>query len=554
MKQLTKQDIGGEIISILTKGMYPDPRDAVREYIQNAVDAKASDVSVRVKQNSVIIEDNGTGMDYQTLRNAIRLGVSDKIPGKDVGFMGIGIYSAFHLCDSLTIYTRQSNKSPLMLKLDFKGMKTILQEERTQRLNKEISGDDITDLQTLLENHITLTNDGDLTVDEYPVEHGTQVELDYLDPVLADLLNNFDDLSNYLRDVVPLHFDETHFRWAKTIENIIVETCNRHDAHFDVINLKLEAQNQSAQLFRPYKDSDFHNSTPLEPVFKEIKKDRSLIGISWACLNSTRSRISNKELRGFLLKKQGFSIGKRENLAKYFGTSNTHFDRYIGEIIVISPNLLPNAARNSLEASSLQKWFMTEVVDEIATFYNKISDKFQNEHRAAEVLEDNGNKLKKIYAEYNENEENPDALIKTIAELLEIKRKVGTQTNKVRRGQKKEVTDLLHDIDEFETTVKNRVDFLITKNSKKPGKKNKTVKTKVSIGKNLAGYDATKAITKFDNLLEFLDAVEIEYSDELKELFVLIDEKFIQSLASNKEEYYKLLDDLMNEFENRQVS
>ena len=33
--KVDKFDIGAEIISILTKGMYPDPRDAVREYIQN---------------------------------------------------------------------------------------------------------------------------------------------------------------------------------------------------------------------------------------------------------------------------------------------------------------------------------------------------------------------------------------------------------------------------------------------------------------------------------------------------------------------------------------
>jgi len=34
--KLSKFDIGAEIISILTKGMYQDPRDALREYIQNA--------------------------------------------------------------------------------------------------------------------------------------------------------------------------------------------------------------------------------------------------------------------------------------------------------------------------------------------------------------------------------------------------------------------------------------------------------------------------------------------------------------------------------------
>ncbi len=66
--KLTKFDIGGEIISILTKGMYPDPRDAVREYIQNGVDAQAKNIQVKVRLNSVVVQDDGIGMDYKTLR------------------------------------------------------------------------------------------------------------------------------------------------------------------------------------------------------------------------------------------------------------------------------------------------------------------------------------------------------------------------------------------------------------------------------------------------------------------------------------------------------
>jgi HSP90 family molecular chaperone len=37
--KLSQNDIGGEIISIITKGMYTDPKDALREYVQNGVDA-----------------------------------------------------------------------------------------------------------------------------------------------------------------------------------------------------------------------------------------------------------------------------------------------------------------------------------------------------------------------------------------------------------------------------------------------------------------------------------------------------------------------------------
>ena len=110
--ELKKSDIGAELLSILTRGMYLDPLDALREYVQNGVDAKAKNIFIKIRQNTVVIEDDGEGMNATTMRKAIRLGISDKNPAKDVGFMGIGLYSSFHLCDKLLIYSKTKNVSP----------------------------------------------------------------------------------------------------------------------------------------------------------------------------------------------------------------------------------------------------------------------------------------------------------------------------------------------------------------------------------------------------------------------------------------------------------
>lgn len=42
------------------------------------VDAKSTHINVKIRQNNIIVQDNGFGMDYQTLRKAARIGVSDK--------------------------------------------------------------------------------------------------------------------------------------------------------------------------------------------------------------------------------------------------------------------------------------------------------------------------------------------------------------------------------------------------------------------------------------------------------------------------------------------
>ena len=44
----TKEDIGAEILPILTTGLYRNTLDALREYIQNAVDAEAQEIRLIV--------------------------------------------------------------------------------------------------------------------------------------------------------------------------------------------------------------------------------------------------------------------------------------------------------------------------------------------------------------------------------------------------------------------------------------------------------------------------------------------------------------------------
>jgi hypothetical protein len=40
-------DIGGELIAILSKGLYTNPLDCLREYAQNGVDARATTITLR---------------------------------------------------------------------------------------------------------------------------------------------------------------------------------------------------------------------------------------------------------------------------------------------------------------------------------------------------------------------------------------------------------------------------------------------------------------------------------------------------------------------------
>jgi hypothetical protein len=244
MIELKKSDIGGEIISILTKGMYADPRDALREYVQNGVDAGAKNIYVKIRKNNIVIEDDGSGMTKEIMRRAVRLGISDKNPKKHVGFMGIGIYSAFHLCDKLTIYSKVQDQRPNYLTFGFKDMRDILEQQRDARFNNAINDNELIALQELLEQHIELN-----TIDEseYP-KNGTRVELIGLEPDFFKTLSKFEEVSTYLEQTIPLHFDPK-FRWGQLIEEKINESCKEHNASFELINLTLQINEDSKLLY-----------------------------------------------------------------------------------------------------------------------------------------------------------------------------------------------------------------------------------------------------------------------------------------------------------------
>ena len=232
--KLTKHHIGGELISILTRGMYQDPRDTLREYVQNGVDANAKSIDIKIRGNSIIVEDDGHGMDEATMLKAIRVGISDKNPTLDVGFRGIGIYSSFHLCDGLHIYSKSKKDNPHVLIFDFKGMRKVLEQQQNARIEGKLTGDELVDLQTLLEKHTEFKK---IDVADFQKEAGTRVEMIGIDPAFFKSLSRFEEVADYLRQVVPLHFDHEKFKWAKSIETEIHNICKEHKAEFKLIEL-----------------------------------------------------------------------------------------------------------------------------------------------------------------------------------------------------------------------------------------------------------------------------------------------------------------------------
>ncbi|HUU89487.1 MAG TPA: ATP-binding protein [Candidatus Glassbacteria bacterium] len=542
--KITRYDIGAEIISILTKGMYPEPCDALREYVQNGIDANAKNIEIKIRTNSIVVEDDGLGMDAAIIKKAIRIGISDKNPNIDVGFRGIGIYSSFHLCDNLQIYSKTNSSNPHILSFNFKKMRQVLMEQQIARLNGTLSGDDLIDLQSLLEEYIDLK---ELKPDEFP-KMGTRVEMINLHPSFEKALTNFENVAEYLRQVAPLHFDSENFKWAKAIEDKITQICEKNNAEFKLVNINLQVGTRAERLYRPYSDSCF-DEDPIEPYFHELKRNGNFFGVAWGCLNPLRKKISDKELRGFLIRKQGFAIGKRTNVSKYFGRT-TYFDRFIGEIIVVHPELLPNAPRTDFELSPLRAIFY-EALTEIAGAYNEQADRHQEFTKGDELLDKSIENLKKIEASISFYSENTEKLVDIIIDVRKIYDQIAGRIKRkvIRQERVNEAKQVIKSAGNLEKEIQN---FL---------KKARKVKRKIIKGKSpevksierikkLPETKGKKIVVKDPtNLAEVFDLLDLLLSDQLRSVIEIIDEKFVQASASNKSEYLLILKTLRDEIE-----
>ncbi|HSZ84606.1 MAG TPA: primosomal replication protein PriC [Puia sp.] len=541
--KLSKHDIGGELISILTKGMYADPKDALREYIQNGIDANAKKISIKVRPDNIVVSDDGKGMDKIIMRRSIRIGISDKNPSKNVGFMGIGIYSSFHLCDELTIYSKVKNALPNKLTFRFKEMRDHLDEQKNIRIVGRSKIQQQIDLQSLLEKNIDFIS---LANDSFPNE-GTRIEMSGIEPNFFKSLSKFDEIGDYLESVVPLPFSED-FTPGLEIQDHINLICKKHKTSFKVIDLFLNLNGADIQLFRPYKDADFvspkSKGSPLPPQFYEMKSSEGFLGIAWACLNSQRDTIPNDKVRGFIIKKQGFSIGKRSDLIPHFGRT-TYFNRAVGEFLVLHPKLLPNAPRSDFEYSSLRTSFYGEL-KVIAKKFSEYADGYQEYEKAENDLVDAAEKFNEMSAQLDFFETNSDKLLEYFGYLTNTISSLDKKlkSNRFRKEKEKQAQTIINKMNALRNEIKSLIDN--KKNKKKSSKKSSTKSARKFV--NTESPRSNEPVP--EELTDIIYSLGFELSDDLSEIVRLIDEKFIKSNSSSKDDYQEKLIDLRNDIEN----
>ncbi len=97
--------------------LYSQSIELIRELVNNAYDADATMVEVIISEDSIVVKDNGTGMDLEGLRQYFNIGSPEKkIHPKSprfkrdrIGQFGIGKFATLSACERFTVSTQSGD-------------------------------------------------------------------------------------------------------------------------------------------------------------------------------------------------------------------------------------------------------------------------------------------------------------------------------------------------------------------------------------------------------------------------------------------------------------
>lgn len=343
--------IGKHILSTLTIGMYQDPRMIYREYIQNSadqIDTLSEDerqdklrqtivIDIDERARRVEIRDQATGISRKDFRTRL-LNVADskKDPSKNKGFRGIGRLAGLNYCQKLVFESSARGETGVSrLEMDGGKMIKILHDPQ----DRSLAGDVIRKISK--------------------VSYQEGVDKDYdcwfkvvLEDVRLDVgkeLLDVDSVKAFISQIAPVPFSNMNFKAGKEI----VEEAEKAGIRVEEYTVRVNG----TTVTKPYKDvlCDAQGRSLGDvgkPVYRSIEWHGKCLAWGWFILPKqgvSLSKLTNPE-RKIRLRKGNIQIGFEDFLDPYFPEPRSN-GYMLGEIHLLSNNILPNGDRNALEVS-----------------------------------------------------------------------------------------------------------------------------------------------------------------------------------------------------------
>lgn len=335
--------VGGDLLRLITAGMYGDPLVLYREYIQNAADAIASQGggSVRVKidrlQSRVTILDDGTGLSpREAAHRLIDVGRSKKDHSVDRGFRGIGRLSGLAFADQVQFTTRTCAKEPVT-QVTWNG-RTLRDPALTQK-----------DVATAIEQSTTIC---EVTEGDWP-DRFFEVTVDRINRHAASALLNDDAVRSYIGEVCPVPL-------ARSFP-LAGEICQFLEAHTDHLVLDVRLNDDRELVTRPFAEV-IQLTDRYGAVFERLETrvipaidGNDPAAIVWLAHTPYAGSIPRRlGVRGLRARIGNIQIGTDRIFEHLF--LEPRFNGWcVGEVHILDKRVLPNGQRDYFEPSPHQR-------------------------------------------------------------------------------------------------------------------------------------------------------------------------------------------------------
>jgi hypothetical protein len=342
--------VGKDVLELLSSAMYIDPLTIYREYIQNAADAideaeneglytNGARARITISLNSgerrITISDNGAGVPSNSFaRRLTALGASQKRGSDARGFRGVGRLCGLAYCEQL-VFRSKSNIAPRVweVRFDCRRLKGLLS-------NSEFRGDVNEVMYQIVE--------FDTFEDPNRWPHFFEVELRRASRVGNDVLLNQSAVRNYISQVGPVPF-RTGFRFAGRIGSHLAK-------HRIGKTYNIYFNDEPNRIERPFTNS-FAIKETRRDKFSELQcfcvrgLDSSIDAVGWLLHHSYHGTLpEHLGIEGLRLRFGNIQVGDSRIFACVFPESR--FNSWtVGEVHVVSKQLVPNGRRDQLEES-----------------------------------------------------------------------------------------------------------------------------------------------------------------------------------------------------------
>ncbi len=370
--------VGGDILRLVTAGMYDNPLVIYREYLQNAADSIASlndgtgSVSVTIDPvgSQVTIMDDGTGLSpSDAVRRLVHIGNSTKVRGVERGLRGIGRLSALAFAENVHFTTRTRASEP------------VTRVSWSSRALRKLDVAHV-DARTAIEACTTVQS---LSNDHWP-DRFFQVTVDGVTRHAASSILNRDAVRSYIAEVCPVPLDSS-FPLEGEIQNFLT-------AHTDYFVLDVRINGDQEPIVRPFKQA-----IPLTDDFSAVfeRLETQVIpqvdqghpaAVLWLAHTPYAGSISRRlSIRGLRARAGNIQIGSDGVFEHLF--HETRFNGWcVGEVHIIDSRIVPNARRDYFEAGP----HLRNLENHIGAIAHKISSRCRrassqrNKLRAARLV------------------------------------------------------------------------------------------------------------------------------------------------------------------------